>query len=448
MTMLTRDDVQRCLKVCAERAGRTGVELTLYSEQSGLTRFANNAITQNVSEESTHAAVRLVRDHRTAEASTNRLDPDALRGAVDAAASALSVQPADRTLPPLPGKQTYRPLAAYDEQTARMSPMDRAHAVVSAVSIARRSGAVLAGIVTTAESVSAIANTRGCLAFHPSTYAECTLMARHGEAAGASRAVSRFITECNPRRLAATAVYKASASVRPTTLDPGPYTVVLEPAAVANLVAFLTYVGFTGRSYNEGRSFASGRIGQRVFSQGVTMSDDAYHPLTLGRPFDHEGMPRQVVPLVEHGVLRGVVHDRVTARKARTASTGHAVPRGSIFGPMPQNLVVAPGSETLTELVSTTPRGVLVTEFHYSNLIEPKSVRITGMTRNGTFLIERGRVRRGVKDMRYTEDLAAALGRVAGIGRGLAYQLAFTGGGYVVPALKIRDFHFTSGPDA
>lgn len=446
--MLTRDDVQRCLTVCADRAGRSGVELSLSAEQSGLTRFAGNAITQNVSEESVHATVRLVRDHRTAEASTNRLDPDALRGAVDSAAAALSVQPPDRSLPPLPGRQTYRPLAAFDEQTALMSPMDRAHAVGSAVAIARRSGAALAGIITTGQSVSAIANTRGTLAFHPSTYAECTVMARHDEASGAARAVSRYVTECNPRRLAATAVFKASGSVRPATLDPGRYTVVLEPAAVSNLVAFLTYVGFTGRAFNEGRSFASGRIGERVFSQGISMIDDAWHPLTLGRPFDHEGMPRQPVRLVEHGVLRGVVHDRVTARRARTAPTGHAVPRGSIFGPMPQNLVVAPGSETLTELVSTTPRGVLVTEFHYSNLIEPKSVRITGMTRNGTFLIDRGRVRRGVRDMRYTEELVAALGRVAGIGRGLTYQLAFTGGGYVVPAMKIRDFHFTSGPDA
>jgi predicted Zn-dependent protease len=244
--------------------------------------------------------------------------------------------------------------------------------------------------------------------------------------------------------LGAIALGKAERSRDPGEVPPGRYTVVLEPAAVAELVAFLAWLGLGAQSEQEGRSFLSGRLGERITGAGVTLVDDAFDPRSFGRPFDHEGTPRRRMTLIEHGIARAVVHDRRTARSAGAASTGHASPPPSIEGPIPYDLVLGQGERTLDELIASTERGILVTRLWYNRVVDAKRTLITGMTRDGTFLIEGGRVTRGLRNLRFNESVLEVLERAEAAGREAEPTVFdYTGTCVVAPALKVRDFQFT-----
>jgi predicted Zn-dependent protease len=244
--------------------------------------------------------------------------------------------------------------------------------------------------------------------------------------------------------VASRAVAKALASTSPDPIPPGDYTVVLEPPAVSALLLFAAYKGFGAQQVQDGSSFLAGHMGEQVAAESVTIDDDVYHPLTVGHVFDGEGVPRTPVHLIDHGVAKGVVHDRRTARKMGCRTTGHATPQPSVMGPLPANLVLATGGGDRDALIRDVDRGILVTEFHYTNMVEPTKLTLTGMTRNGTFLIENGQVTRPVVNMRFTQSLVEALGRVSGIGGDARLASALFGGYMVVPSLRIDGFRFTS----
>jgi predicted Zn-dependent protease len=210
---------------------------------------------------------------------------------------------------------------------------------------------------------------------------------------------------------------------------------------------FLGLQAFGGLAYLEGRSLLSGRLGKKLFSRHLTLSDDAYHPMSVGIPFDFEGSPRRAVKLVDRGVVQAVVHDRRTARRAATRSTGHALPLPNAYGPLPVNLVMAAGRSQPQELVAGTRRGLLITRFHYTNVLDPKTLTLTGMTRFGTFLIENGKLGPAVQNMRFTDSMERVLGSVEGVTRTRRFCGSFFGGGYVVPGVKLGRLAFTSGTD-
>ena len=217
--------------------------------------------------------------------------------------------------------------------------------------------------------------------------------------------------------------------------------------AVDTLVAFLSYMGFGGRAVVEGRSPFSGKEGQRVCAESVDIYDDALSAETIGIPFDFEGTPKRRVSLIEEGVFRSGVHDRRSARMAGTESTGHALPPPNPEGPFPLNLLFEPGTASFEEMVGATERGLLVTRFHYSNIVHPKDAVITGMTRDGTFLIENGEIKHPVKNFRFTQSILEALSNVEMIGRESELASEFFFAASRVPALKISSFNFTSGSD-
>jgi predicted Zn-dependent protease len=188
----------------------------------------------------------------------------------------------------------------------------------------------------------------------------------------------------------------------------------------------------------------SGRIGRRLLDERVTILDDVRHPGTIGIPFDFEGLPRKTVTLIEKGVARSVVYDRPTAAKEGVVSTGHALPQPNTSGPLPLNLVMQPGDATLEEMIASTEEGILVTHFHYTNLLDPIPLSVTGMTRDGTFRVRNGKVRHPLKNLRFTESVVEAFGRIEAIGREAIYTHAFWGGGTVCPPVKIRGFNFSS----
>jgi predicted Zn-dependent protease len=222
--------------------------------------------------------------------------------------------------------------------------------------------------------------------------------------------------------------------------------VVLEPAATAELVGLLSYCGFGALAEQEGRSFLSGRLGERITGESVTIVDDATDPRTIALPFDFEGVPKRPVTLLERGVAVGVVHDTYTASRAQTRSTGHALPAPNSYGPLATSLVMSPGDSSLDELIEGTQRGLLVTRFFYTNILDPRQTTFTGMTRDGLYLIEGGKVVGAAKNMRVTDSVLAALGRISAVSAGLEAHRA-TVGTVLAPAVRLDGLNFSSGTE-
>jgi PmbA protein len=265
--------------------------------------------------------------------------------------------------------------------------------------------------------------------------------------AGTAEETAARLGDVEPERVGSRAFEKARDSQEPQDLEPGPFDVVLEPLAVSTLVGFLAYMGFGGRAIAEGRSPLSGKAGQRVAAEKISIFDDALSPLTIGLPFDFEGTPKRRVDLIREGEFIGGVHDRRSAKMAGTESTGHGLPPPNPEGAFPLNLFLDTGDATLDDMIGSTERGLLVTRFHYSNVVNPMDTTITGMTRDGTWLIEGGRVKHPVKNLRFTQSILEALSNVEMVGRDSQIAGEFFFAASRVPALKVRGFNFSGKSD-
>jgi predicted Zn-dependent protease len=300
---------------------------------------------------------------------------------------------------------------------------------------------------TTAGEV-ALLNSEGQFCYAPSTQASLNTVVSGGDGgAGTAEQAAGALREVDPEAVGGRAYAKARDSQRPRDVDPGRYDVVLEPLAVSTLAGFLAYIGFGGRAIVEGRSPLSGRQGQSVAGPRITIYDDALSPDTLGLPFDFEGTAKRHVDLIRDGVFVGGVHDRRSARMAGTESTGHALPPPNPDGPFPLNLFLETGDSSLDDMIATVDRGLLVTRFHYSNVVNPMETTITGMTRDGTWLIENGEVKHPVKNLRFTQSILGALSNVERIGSQSQIAGEFFFAASRVPALLIRSFNFSSASD-
>jgi predicted Zn-dependent protease len=254
----------------------------------------------------------------------------------------------------------------------------------------------------------------------------------------------RDVRALEAEALGAIAIEKAERSRGPGVTEPGRYTVVLEPSAVAELVGMLVFLGLGAQAHQEGRSFMAGHMGERITGERVTIGDDAWDPRAFGKPFDVEGTPRRAVPLIANGVARGVVYDRRTGKKDGVESTGHACAPPATEGPLPYSLVLGAGDRSLEQLIASTERGILVTRLWYNRVVDVKKTLVTGMTRDGTFVIENGKLTRGLRNLRFNQSVLEMLENAEGWGA-LAEPTVFdyVGNTVVAPALKVRDFRFT-----
>jgi len=268
-----------------------------------------------------------------------------------------------------------------------------------------------------------------------------------GGGAGFGDAIGQAADVVNVDRVIERAVSKGVMNRAPEGIEPGRYTVVLEPNAVSSLLLFAGYQGLGAQDVAEEASFLCGRRGERAFSDQVSLIDDAGNDLYPGLSFDWEGTPKQRVELVTDGVLGDPVTDRLWASKQGVANTGHAYPQPNTYGPKPGNLVLAAGEQSMEELIGGVERGLLVTQLHYTNMIDPRDLLLTGMTRNGTFLIENGEITRPVKNLRFTESLVNAMSSVSGVGKDREVAGALFDGEIICPALRIEGFRFTSSTD-
>ncbi len=408
---------------------------------AALTRFANNTIHQNVSEEMRLLSVRVALDGRTARASTNRLDNDSIRRVVEDAVALTRAASPDPELLPMAEPQVALEVTRFDAATAGITPEQRARAVRDAIRVVEEAGQSAAGIYSTGQSVEAIWNSHGVEQYHPETMARFSITATAPDSSGWAKASTINAAGFDPLALARSASEKARVSREPREIEPGKYTVVLEPAAVLDLVGQL-FNDFSATAVTDQRSFLTDRMGEPLFGENFSVLDDVYHPFQAGPPFDGEGEPRRRLTLVEKGVPRQLAYSRASAHKAGVAPTGHGFPLPNEVGEAPLHIVIEGGNVPLEDMIASTERGVLVTRFWYIREVDPYEKIMTGMTRDGTFLIENGRVVCGLKNFRFNQSLIELLRNI----ESLSPSVRASGEeamDLVAPAMKAHGFNFS-----
>ena len=462
--MLTREQAADIFDRIRKFSSADETEVLISGGRFALTRFANNTIHQNVADENHTVSVRTVFGGRTARASTNKFDDDGLRRVVASSEALTKVQHPDPDLLPMPdsreaagradeGVRSTQVPSRYFEQTAAITPQLRAAGVKKIVDVAQKHKLTTAGIFSSSESVEGIFNSRGVSDWHTQTLAEVSITMLGADSSGWQKANSPDMTNLDPLNLAEIAAKKALDSAHPAEIPAGKYTVILEPAAVLDIVGFMFW-DYSGTAILDERSFLNGRIGKQLFGENITIWDDVTHPLQTGSPFDGEGMRRLCVPLVENGVVKRVVYARGTAARMKNSeykdkvgpieATGHGFALPNEVGEMPLNIVFATpqNPQTLAQMIASTERGVLVTRLWYIREVDPFEKIVTGMTRDGTFLVEHGKVQRGLRNFRFNQSLIHMLSGVEAMSAPVRScgEESFD---MVVPAMKVRDFNFT-----
>jgi PmbA protein len=429
------------------KADQTEVMVT--TTDSHLTRFATNTIHQNVSESDATVRVRSIADERTGVAVGNDLSAAGLTKLVQTAERVAGFQQKNPDSSFLPKPQPIRPVNAVVEATANFTPIDRAQGVEKILAPSRKNGLDAAGAFCTEQGETYIANSLGVAAYHRGTVASILTVIMGKDSSGYAADASIDVSRIDPAAVGKIAIDKTLQSRNPTSIEPGEYTVILEEEAVADMLFFLGYMGLSALAVQEGRSFMCDKFGQRVTGDKVTIWDDGLDPRGLPLPFDFEGMPKQKIMLIEKGIARNVVYDSATAAKEPgKKSTGHSLPAPNTQGPLPINLFMEPGTSTKEEMLASTDRGIWVTRFHYTNVLHPVKTVITGMTRDGTFLIEKGKIARPLRNLRFTQSILDAFANVEMLASRLkVVKDDWNALGTTVPALKIRDFRFTGGTE-
>ena len=430
----------------ARAAGATEAEALVSADDARLTRFANSEIHQNVAESNAQLNLRFVVGKRVGVASSNRLDDDGLRQLAETAGAIArnSEELPDWAGLPAPTAIEDQP-AAFASTTAGATPELRAKAVRAVIAAADEAGVVAYGSFSTGAEVIAVANSRGVRAAQRKTAAHLLTVAMAADGgSGYAEAAAVDVGGIDASAVGREAATKARSAAHPVSVEPGDWPVVLEEYAVADILSLLAYMGFGALAVQEERSFWE--AGKQIGTDLVTIVDDAADVGTLPMAFDYEGVAKQRVDLVERGICREVVYDVQTAARAGRDSTGHGLPAPNPYGPFPLNMAMDAGATSRDELVGGLERGLLVTRFHYTNPVHPKLAIVTGMTRDGTFLVEGGKVVGPVRNLRFTQSYLDALAGTSAVGRERR-TLRGDFGGVVVPAIRVDSWTFTGATE-
>ena len=432
------------------------IELFIYGGHSALTRFANNTIHQNVAEDNVGISVRTVFSGRTARATTNKLDDESLRRVVRSSESLAKVQHPDPDLLPMSSgngdKSTIAP-SRYFDQTAALEPGSRADVVKKIVNVAEKHKLITAGIFSNSKSFEGIFNSKGLSQWHNQTSSEISITMLGDDSSGWQKANSPDVTNLDGVALAETAARKAAGTAHPREIPAGKYTVILEPAAVLDMAGFMFW-DFSGMAILDQRSFLNERVGTKVFGDNINIWDDVTHPLQSGSAYDGEGTPRRRLLLVENGVVKRLTYARATAEKMKFSEhkdkvgpiepTGHGFLLPNEMGEAPMNIVFdAPRDpKTKEQMIASTEKGILVTRLWYIREVDPYQKILTGMTRDGTFYVENGKIQYGIRNFRFNESLIHMFSSVEEMGTPVraSGEESFD---MVVPPMKVKDFDFT-----
>ncbi len=432
----------------AVAAGASEAEALVASGESALTRFANSEIHQNVASTEAFVNLRVAKGRRVGVASSGRTDPEGLRALAErAAAIAANVEELDDWAGlPEPNGAPEPVVAAWSDGTGGAGPELRAEGARAVIAAADAEGVAAYGSFSTDVEAHAVANSKGIrVAERRTTSQLLTVTMGPDNGTGYAEDCSVDATRIDAAALGLEAAQQARASANPVDLPPGDYPVVLNHYAVVDLLDMLGYLGFSALAVAEGRSFWE--AGKQAASPLVTVTDDGRDPDGLPMGFDAEGVAKQRLALLDRGVCRDLAFDAQTAARAGRRSTGHGLPAPNPWGPFPVNMSMAPGDASLEELIGGLDRGLLVTRFHYTNPVYPKRVVITGMTRDGTFLVEGGKIVGPVRNLRFTMSYLDALAGVEAVGRDRRTLRGMLGG-CTVPAVRLSSFSFTGATRA
>jgi predicted Zn-dependent protease len=417
-------------------------EVSVYFEDNRLTRFTRNAIHQNIATQDVVVRIRAIVGGATGVIDTNDLRESSLKGAMERAVEIARLAPADPDFPGLvQASSIAAPPDAFDEDTANASAEQRAKIAADVFATAEKHDFWAAGYVTTSHSGVSILNSRGTHASFDGTNAGMNVKQVGPDSTGFAEKHSTSVAALDGNAVGTVAAEKALHSRHPKAVEPGSWTVILEPPAFGELLSYLIH-HFSAETYDEGSSFLSGGLDEKYVGESVTLSDDYAHPLAPGMPFDYEGQPTQRLTLLDRGVAKHLVTDIYWAKKLKLANTGHGLPAPNSWGPQARHVVVASGSKSREQLIAETERGLLISRFWYIRPVDDRLTIMTGMTRDGTFLIENGEVVSGVRNMRFNESILTALSQAdfsSDQSRTSGYSYST-----VAPTVRLAAFQFSS----
>jgi predicted Zn-dependent protease len=409
-------------------------------------RFAREAIHQDLAQESVNVTVKVITGRRAGVGSTDTLEPESLSRCVRSAMDIAKHSPASPDLPQLPGGHRLRDTGEYVAATARASPAGCVAELKRLFQVCRGVGVHLAGSFLAGEDEVAVVNSSGTACYAASTVAGAKLVTMYRKLSGFASGVHRDITQLNLDGLLKRSLSQSLHRLEPVTLPLGAYEAILEPEAVAELMEWLGSIAFGAKSVEKRTSFLAGQMGEQVMDRRVTIVDHGNEPGCLRLPFDFEGTPKQKVVLIDRGKAAGIVYDLLYGQRFGHPSTGHGMSADDVEGPTPLHLAMVPGRSTAAQMVRACRRGLLIPRFHYVNgLLNPRTALMTGLTREGTFLIEDGKLVAPVTTMRFTQSVTEAFGHVAAISkeRRLVADPSTGLGCALMPTVHLKRFQFT-----
>ena len=446
--MTRKEDCLRLLRRLVQESHADQTEAILLTEDSSLTRFAGSAIHQHVAERNQTLILRVIREKKIAVVTTNMFQPSSVKKILQKANSLVKVQHPNDEFISLPGPKSIPEVVTFSENIGLLTPHRKVKMIKNLLKQVKEKGCKASGAFSNGEVELAVVNSLGVETYQKFSDLFFHLIVENDRSSGYASFVARNPDQLDVDALAQEAIQKTSQD-EPIQVEPGEYEVILEPYAVSELLSFLGYLGFHALAVQEGRSFFSNRFGEKMVDEKVTIYDDGLDPEGLQVPFDFEGIPKKKVVFFDRGVAKEVTYDSFTGGREGKESTGHGLIAPNTAGPIPINLFMRGGEFSLEEMIKSVRKGIYVTRFHYTNVVEPMKAVITGMTRNGTFLIEEGEIKRPIKNLRFTESILKALSQVTAISKdrricseGTVYSRRFVTG-TVAPAVKIDGFNFS-----
>jgi len=446
--MIGRDNCLQLLTRLVQDSPADQTEALLLTEDSSLTRFAKSSVHQHVAEKNRTLILRVVKDKRIAVLTANQLNRSSLRDLLRKAISITEVQHPNEDFVSLPTPQSIPEINTFHENIKSLTPNRKVKVINDLFKMVRGKDLQASGSFSNGEVEVAVVNSMGVEAYQRYSDLVFHLIVENDGGSGYAGFVSRDPDQLDIVSLAREAIQKASRGV-PGQIEPGEYEVILEPYAVSELLSFLGYLGFHALAVQEGRSFFCNEFGKKLVDSRVTIYDDGLDAEGLQIPFDFEGVPKRRAIFFEEGVVKEVTYDSFTGNREGKNSTGHGLIAPNTEGPIPINLFMQGGESSLEEMVRSVRKGIYVTRFHYTNVVEPMKTVLTGMTRDGTFLIEEGEIKRPIKNLRFTESVLRTLSRVSAISKdrrtcseGTVYSRRFITG-VVAPAIKVDGFNFS-----
>ncbi|PJA27371.1 MAG: TldD/PmbA family protein [candidate division Zixibacteria bacterium CG_4_9_14_3_um_filter_46_8] len=444
--MIGKDRIFTILNGILKKSPAEQTEAVFLGTSSGQTRFANSYIHQNAYESSIRIFFRAVVGKKIGVVSTSSMLKDDLNSALLNAYNIAMNQCENPDFTELPSQAVYQRVKSHYSETAKFTPMQRAHKIKMIFNKATKQHLTVAGRFFTSELEVAVVNTNGIEAYQPLTSAAVNVTIMGDNSSGYAEGLSRDVRKIKFDRIAETATQKCLDSANPIEITPGKYNVILEPKAVAEIIEWMNYTGFGAKRLEEGTSFLSNRAGKKVMGENISIYDDGLDPDGLPMPFDFEGVPKRKVVFVKKGLAGNAVYDTINANRAGVKSTGHALTPDSSGETFSLNTFVAGAKNSLSSMISKTEKGILVTRFHYVNgMLDTRKALMTGMTRDGTFLIKKGKIVSGIKNLRFTESMLRAFSQVKMISRDRqAINTWWSDVGCIVaPTMLITGFNFS-----